>query len=307
MQVFSSSSPHLLSDLILSPRHSILTQSYDSRLRLDTRRPHNGDGFGVGYYTPPSLLPLLGPEPCIFTSTIPAWNCVNLSRLASKTVSPLVFAHVRASTEGALAESNCHPFTRNTVMWMHNGGIGGWSAGVKRLLVLDVGERWFNVVKGSTDSEWAFALFLDTLERLGVDVDLQEKVGHTLLRKAVVETIGRINGYIRIVKEKGIAVESSLMNFAVTDGHSVVCSRYVSSKTDEAASLFYGSGTSWVKGDGGEGDWRMERQDRGSDIVLVASEPLTFQRGEISLQLRIVSNADWGTQIIGSRYPRTAR
>ncbi|KAG9976841.1 N-terminal nucleophile aminohydrolase, partial [Aureobasidium melanogenum] len=141
--VYKGKEPILLSTLILDPAHSILTQSYDSRLRLDTRRPHNGDGFGVGYYTPPSLLPLLGPDPCIFTSTIPAWNCSNLTRLASKTVSPLIFAHVRASTEGALAESNCHPFSRGCLMFMHNGGVGGWNSGVKRKLVSDVGDRWF--------------------------------------------------------------------------------------------------------------------------------------------------------------------
>lgn len=171
-------------------------------------------------------------------------------------------------------------------MWMHNGGIGGWKEGVKRLLVSDVGDKWFNMVKGSTDSEWAFALFLDTLEKLGVDVDDLEKqgaengVGHTLLRKALTGTIERINGYISVVKAKGGKVESSLLNFAVTDGKSVVCSRYVGSRTDEAASLFFSSGTSWVKGnDGEDGDYRMERRDRGADIVLVASEPLTFERG----------------------------
>ncbi|KAF2157457.1 N-terminal nucleophile aminohydrolase, partial [Myriangium duriaei CBS 260.36] len=284
-QVFTSPTPYLLSNLILDPRHSILTQSYDSRLRLDMRRPHNGDGFGVGYYTPPSLLGLLGPQPCIFTSTIPAWNCTNLERLASKTVSPLVFAHVRASTEGALAEPNCHPFVRGTVMWMHNGGIGCWKDGVKRLLVSDVADKWFNMVKGSTDSEWAFALFLDTLQKLGVDVDELEHngghvgVGPTLLRKAMTGTIERINGYIRTLKDRGVKVESSLLNFAVTDGKSVVCTRYVGSRTDEAASLFFSSGSSWVKGaDGNTGDYRMERRDRGADIVVVASEPLTFER-----------------------------
>lgn len=285
-QVFTSPTPYLLSNLILAPRHSILTQSYDSRLRLDSRRPHNGDGFGVGYYTPPSLLSVLGPQPCIFTSTIPAWNCTNLSRLASKTVSPLVFAHVRASTEGALAESNCHPFVRGTVMWMHNGGVGSWKEGVKRLLVNDVADKWFNTVKGNTDSEWAFALFLDTLEKLGLDVDELERnetyvgVGPTLLRKAMTGTIERLNGYHRVLKDRGVNVESSLLNLAVTDGVSVVCTRYVSSRTDEAASLFFSSGSSWVKGEDSE-DYRMERRDRGADIVVVASEPLTFERGEL--------------------------
>ncbi|KAK8219907.1 glutamine amidotransferase subunit [Zalaria obscura] len=291
MAVFKSKEPLLLSHLLLDPTHSILTQSYDSRLRLDTRRPHNGDGFGVGYYTPPALLALLGPQPCIFTSTIPAWNCANLSRLASKTVSPLVFAHVRASTEGALAESNCHPFSRGVLMWMHNGGIGCWNLGVKRRLVNAVGDRWFGNVGGSTDSEWAFALFLDSLERMGYDPDGEEYqtngFGHTVLRKAMLKTIERINGFIKEVQEAGLVPEGdgdtrSLLNFAITDGKSVVCTRYVSSKTDEAASLFFSSGTSWKQqggnGTDSKGDYRMERRDRGADIVVVASEPLTFER-----------------------------
>lgn len=186
-------------------------------------------------------------------------------------------------------------------MWMHNGGVGGWSSGVKRLLVGDVRDRWFNMVKGSTDSEWCFALFLDTLEGLGVDVDEEglvrgEKgVGHTMLRRALTGTIERINGYIRTVRGRGEKVEASLLNFAVTDGRSVVCSRYVGSKTDEAASLFFSSGTSWVKGqdgDNGTGDYRMERRDRGADIVLVASEPLTFERGKSILLDHGMSDAN---------------
>lgn len=167
---------------------------------------------------------------------------------------------------------------------------------------MDVDERWFNVVGGSTDSEWAFALFLDCLDRSGVspdkDVEAGVGFGHTVLRKALLATIERINGFIRdVVGSAGVGEEEgrSLLNFAVTDGVSVVCSRYVSSRTDEAASLFFSSGTSWRElqgnGSGVEGaeadddaererDYVMERRDKGSDIVLVASEPLTFERGK---------------------------
>jgi glutamine amidotransferase len=309
--IYSGQSPILLSHLITSPTHGILTQSYDSRLRLDQTRPHNGDGFGVGYYTtapttaarkralsdpvPKEEVIDLGPEPCIFTSTIPAWNCKNLERLASKTVSPLVFAHVRASTEGALSDSNCHPFSRGALMWMHNGGIGGWKLGVKRRLVSDISDKWFEMVTGSTDSEWAFALFLDSLEKLGSDPDDPKKqkdgFGHTVLRKAMLKTIERINGYIKALPEdvRAAGDTRSLLNFAVADGKSVVCTRYVSSRTDDAASLFFSSGTSWreqnTNRDGtstptkpGKGEYKMERRDKGADIVLVASEPLTFER-----------------------------
>lgn len=177
-------------------------------------------------------------------------------------------------------------------MFMHNGGIGGWKLGVKRKLVSDVGDRWFEGVQGSTDSEWAFALFLDTLERSGVDADCpnlqRDGFGHTVLRKTMLRVIERINGYIKALPasaREGGEVRS-LLNFAVTDGKSVVCTRYVSSKTDEAASLFFSSGTNWretTTGTGGragigKGEYKMERRDKGADIVLVASEPLTFER-----------------------------
>ena len=175
-------------------------------------------------------------------------------------------------------------------MWMHNGGIGGWKLGVKRKLVTEVADKFFECVGGSTDSEWAFALFLDSLERMGIDADDEVKqrdgFGHSVLRKAMLKTIERINGFINSLPQeiRQAGDTRSLLNFAVTDGKSVVCTRYVSSKTDEAASLFFSSGTSWraqnVSGPPkvGKGEYKMERRDRGADIVLVASEPLTFER-----------------------------
>jgi glutamine amidotransferase len=169
-------------------------------------------------------------------------------------------------------------------MWMHNGGIGAWKH-VKRRLTMSLADRWFLGVQGSTDSEWAFALFLDRLERAGVDPDAEPGVGgfgHAVLRRAMTETIRCINDFVgdlspEEIDDGGIDARS-ILNFAVTDGHSVVCTRYIGSATDEAASLYFSSGTSWM--DEGDGEFKMERRDKGSDIVLVASEPLTFERGE---------------------------
>ena len=208
-------------------------------------------------------------------------------------------------------------------MFMHNGGIGGW-AHVKRRLAASLGERWFLSVQGSTDSEWAFALFLDCLERSGHDPEMhcsEKGFGRSVLRKALLCTIERINELTAsIADEEERAKAVSLLNFAVADGHSVVCSRYVSSRCDEAASLFFSSGTSWKKPDRecDKGQYKMERRDKGADIVLVASEPLTFERGErfigrgvalpkVSALTRSLDEADvyQSTQIIGSPFQRT--
>ena len=170
-------------------------------------------------------------------------------------------------------------------MWMHNGNIGCWNH-VKRAVAMDVDAKWFNGVQGNTDSEWAFALFLDSLQRAGCDPDSlgQEGdggFGHKVLREAVLTTIRRINAFINTIPEKMRNDEDtrSLLNFAVTDGQSVICTRYVTSATDEAASLYFSSGTSWKEE--GKGTFKMERRDKGADIVLVASEPLTFERGKL--------------------------
>lgn len=179
---------------------------------------------------------------------------------------------------------------------MHNGGIGSFRR-IKRKLALGLNEQWFTLVQGSTDSEWAFAMFLDCLDKMGHHPDKEGgKFSPTVLRKAILKTIERLNALIKeVVGADRVGEEDSrsLLNFAVTDGESVVCSRYVSSKTDEAASLFWSSGTSWKESRGREKprpeprpdpsqkDYIMERRDKGSDIVLVASEPLTFERGMI--------------------------
>jgi len=245
---------------------------------MDLRRPHNADGFGIGYYTDPKL----GPEPCIFTSTTPAWNCINLQRIASKTASNLIFAHVRATTEGSLSDDNCHPFYHGSLMWMHNGNLGGWKH-IKRRLGEHLADKWYLGVHGGTDSEWAFALFLDSLERMGHNPSVTPEggFGPNVLRTAMLKTIKQINDFIANISERVVEEEKvdtrSLLNFALTDGHSVVCSRYVSSRTDEAASLYYSSGTTWH--DKCKGNFQMDRRDKGADIVLVASEPLTFERG----------------------------
>jgi glutamine amidotransferase len=176
-------------------------------------------------------------------------------------------------------------------MWMHNGGLGGWKY-IKRRLGERLADKWYLGVHGGTDSEWAFALYLDTLERMGYDPSSppENGFGPNALRKCMLKTIQQINLFIKDIPESVVEEENvdtrSLLNFAVTDGHSVVCTRYVSSRTDEAASLYYSSGTTWD--DRKKGNFQMDRRDKGADIVLVASEPLTFERGKLYSMLKAI-------------------
>ncbi|KAH3672587.1 hypothetical protein OGATHE_002232 [Ogataea polymorpha] len=266
----------LLASLLTRPAHSIINQSFDSRLRIDHTLV-NGDGFGVGYYTPDEDSDkTVSGTPCVYKAITPAWNNQNLQKLAEKTKSKLIFAHVRASTYGVLSETNCHPFTYHRLMFMHNGGISGFGK-IKRLLIQHIEDEFFLTIQGSTDSECSFALFLDCLYKLGYDPKEEKQIPHYALRQALETTIQLIKDWVKQVNPTQPA-EPSLLNFAVTDGESICVSRYVSSKTDEAASLYFSTGSRFIEVEPSR--YKMERLDRSQDIIMIASEPLTFERGD---------------------------
>jgi glutamine amidotransferase len=69
------------------------------------------------------------------------------------------------------------------------------------------------------------------------------------------------------------------MNYVVSDGATIIATRYISSKTSEASSLFFSSGTSFDEYAEG-GLYRMTKADKRESIIMIASEPLTFERSD---------------------------
>ena len=244
----------LLSDLLYRTKNSLILQSYKARERAE---PLNGDGFGVGWYSPG-----LSPTPCVFTSLTPAWSNQNLRRLAEHVKSPCFFAHVRAASPGMqVSEQNCHPFQSGRYLWMHNGGIEGFN-GVKRRLRQSLPDYLYHAIEGTTDSEHAFAVFLSLLEdtaRIASAYDM----GQTL-----VETIARLEQW---TAQAGI-IGPSYYNFAVTDGESIAAIRYVSDQRLEPISLYYSAGKKFACFDG---VGQMIEAPPSEQSVIIASERLT--------------------------------
>jgi glutamine amidotransferase len=100
--------------------------------------------------------------------------------------SPLVFAHIRASSGAPVQQTNCHPFRRGRFLWMHNGLIHDFHR-IKRELVLEIDPELFPALGGSTDSETLFFLALT----FGLEDDPPIAVARTI---GLVEEIGRRNG-----------------------------------------------------------------------------------------------------------------
>lgn len=151
--------PVRLSTLLVEPAHSLIHQSYHAEERAE---PLNGDGFGVGWYAPD-----LEERPGLFRSVSPAWNNRNLGSLSRVVCSPCVLAHVRAATKGMeVSESNCHPFEHGRYLFMHNGSVGSFTQ-LRRPLLASLSDRAFQLLRGSTDTEHLFAVFVDELVRGG--------------------------------------------------------------------------------------------------------------------------------------------
>jgi predicted glutamine amidotransferase len=216
----------------------------------------NADGFGVGFYTEGHC------EPCVLRSTMPAWSNQAIHALAHRMRSARIFAHVRAASPGlAVQDSNCHPFRHGRFQFMHNGWIGGFHT-IKRRLQNGLSDPAWDGIEGSTDSEHAFALFIDKVG--GPDAVRTT----TELRTALVDTLLQLS---EICASSGVP-EPSICNFAVTDGVSTIVSRK-STGNDRGASLYFSVGAEYVYE--GEDCDMLPARDGVCRAVMVASEPLT--------------------------------
>jgi glutamine amidotransferase len=110
---------------------------------------------------------------------------------------------------------------------MHNGRLDQFSR-FRRLILNDLSNKAFDFIKGNTDSECAFAIFLD-------EINFDEKVSFEILKQAMKTTISRINGYRKQVN----AETNAFMNFALTNRKVSLFTRYSSNVDVRPASLFY--------------------------------------------------------------------
>ncbi len=242
----------LLEDVLVRPINSIVTQSLHAR---ETRLPTNGDGFGLGWYAPEISL-----EPALFKSIYPAWNDENLLHLTAKIKSPAFFAHVRAASAGGVTHYNCHPFNHGRWMLMHNGEISSFLE-IKRHLRRLLDDDMYQWIKGETDSEHLFALFLQMSK--GYDLSHVEVVSERLLA-----TFEQINLLINEYAKAG----PSYYNICLTDGQQLVATRYCTDRVITPETMHYAIGRGFIEKDK---HFHMLPKAEGALSLLVASERLT--------------------------------
>jgi len=198
-----------LEELIENPGNSLIKQSLNAS---ESKTAINGDGFGLGWYGAKS-------SPGIYREILPAWADQNLLSLCQQISSRLFFAHVRASTGTFTSRANCHPFSFDNWMFMHNGQIAEYEK-VRRDIENLIPDKHYLGREGTTDSE---ALFL-ALYQFGLPED---PIG------AVSKLCNKVN---ELMASKGIT-DAFRFTATLSDGECIYAFRY--SSDARAPSLYY--------------------------------------------------------------------
>ena len=265
--------PVLLDNLLYQPDSALVRQSYMPKM-LNLL---NLAGFGLRAWDPASHAPR---QPHFYGSpSLPVFDR-NLKNLAEKVRAGCVLAHVRGvaySTGVDISLQNVHPFQFEGLPWAlaHNGDLARIEE-MKPLLRREVRPEFLPRIRGTTDSEWIYALFVSQLE------DPCGAAGEQDVFAAIEKTLGIIR---RAREQLGIAVSSSV-NLFIANGSQLAALRYCfdfgcyrtedPSRVHEAnlsfLSLWYTLGRDYGLH---EEEWKMTGGAERADSILVASEPLT--------------------------------
>jgi predicted glutamine amidotransferase len=265
--------PVLLDNLLYQPDSALIRQATMPRML----HMLNLAGFGLRAWDPGSRN---GGKPWSYASTaLPVFDR-NLKNLAEKVEAGVVLAHVRGvaySTSADISLANVHPFQFPGVplAMAHNGDLARF-AELKPALAAHVPAGIARHIRGTTDSEWIYALIL-----AGLRDPSAVPAGDEL-----VEAIARALAIIRQERDRlGIDVSSSV-NLFLADGTQVAAVRYCfdfgryatqdPERVHEAnlsfLSLWYTLGHDYGLHDG---EWKMTGGAEAATSILVASEPLT--------------------------------
>lgn len=250
---------------MLSPSNSLVQMSIDASFHpgYGDQNNHvmNGDGFGVGWYhsnhyvekssanrvlvvnghgnekdkdQPPQRLA------SVFKDILPAWNNLNLREICQATSSDCIMAHVRAASKGSgVSQQNCHPFKAGRLLFCHNGRIDSFLVLRRRYHAL-LSDEAFMGIRGTTDSEFTFALILTVLAQDGKSkvspVEQTTPFGHNRLMSAMKKILKLIED---VQIEAGLSDGFNTQNYSLTDGESMVVTRYCNKAPEIAPPSLY--------------------------------------------------------------------
>jgi glutamine amidotransferase len=210
-----------MEQVILKPNHSLFVQSYKSVIKDSNGEISkiNCDGFGVAWYYKKL-------KPGKYTDMLPIWNSLNLKSLCQYIDSTCIFAHIRASSYAPVNQQNCHPFQYQRLLFMHNGKVEEFSKLRIKLLREYKSDEALDCIKGNTDSEYFFALCIDYIVSLDIDLETDVPNG-SQMKDSVLYALRKID---ELHKHK------MTFNIAFTNGIDTIVTRYTN--TEFSPSLY---------------------------------------------------------------------
>ena len=197
--------------------------------------------------------------------------------------SRVLFAHIRASTDGVPSENNSHPFVFGRLLFMHNGGIHN-----KVALVDDLSNcsGLHQLVTGDTDTEWGgalFASFLHVQKKDNEEINVchyQTDFSMAELRNAMKKTVARLSS-----DQSG----GSSLNLAVSNGVYVIAIRYRTLINEEPPSLYYSfvNSSLWVASEPLDQEGGHEREW----VLMAKDQMVTFDTSTNELSLECLTKA----------------
>lgn len=239
-----SGAPIFLDEVLFKTDHSLIDQSLHASDPLSTT---NGDGFGIGWYGTRDV-------PGIYKDVRPAWNDTNLQALSAQIESSMFLAHVRATTGSPVQRTNCHPFSHEKWLFVHNGLINDYTK-LHRDLAFAISPDLFPLIHGTTDSELMFLLALGLGMQSDVKTALERMAG-------LVEHTAELHGLDNALQ----------MTLGISDGESLYAVRY--STEGKSRSLFHSVSRDAMM------EIAPEAGRFSSDARAIVSEPLNHLEAE---------------------------
>ena len=144
-----------LYSILLKHKHSLIELAYKPKLMNEATL--NADGFGLAWKNKKSFK--------LYKNFLPIWNDLNLDSLSKSISSNLVIGNVRSAT---ISENqgyfNTHPFSHKNFCFSHNGFIKNFNEITRKRILKHLKPNYINLIKGRTDSELIFILFMQIIE-----------------------------------------------------------------------------------------------------------------------------------------------
>ncbi|HEY3446098.1 MAG TPA: class II glutamine amidotransferase [Myxococcales bacterium] len=190
MLAVRSARPVKIEDMLVHAPYSLGKLSKDHR-----------HGWGLAVY--------VDGQPKVARGTKAAWQDPVYEEIAATLEGRSLLAHVRKASVGSVQIENCHPFQHGRWLFAHNGTIPDFDT-IRPTLEALIAPEYRAIIRGTTDSERCFALFLSRLDQLGG------------LESPPVNVIASALAIVVDEVRRACPSPDIILNFLATDGDSLV-------------------------------------------------------------------------------------